>query len=33
MVAKLRALRGCMAEGDAELTLDILLKGSVRRPL
>ena len=32
MVAKLRALRGWMAKGEAELTLDIILKGVVRRP-
>jgi len=31
--AKLRALRDCVAKGEAEQTLDVLLKKLVRRPL
>ena len=30
---KLSVLKGCMAEGEVELTFDVLLKGLVRRPL
>jgi len=31
--AKLSALRGCVSEGEAELTFDVMLKGLARRPL
>jgi hypothetical protein len=31
--AKLRALRDCVAKGEAEQTLDVLIKKLVRRPL
>jgi len=33
IAVKLRALRGCVAEREVELTLDVLLKGSMRRSL
>jgi hypothetical protein len=31
--AKLSTLWGCVAEGEAQLTLDVLVKGPVRSPL
>ena len=33
IAVKLRALRGCVAEREVDLTLDVLLKGSMRRSL
>ena len=33
IAAKLSILRGCVTEEEAELTLDVLLKGPLRRPL
>ena len=33
MAAKLRALRGCMAKEEAELALDMILKGAIRGQL